>query len=148
MLKYLAENRKSRFEYDILEKYEAGIILTGQEVKSVKLGRANISSSFVLIKPKGAFLLNTDIPPYQAKNSPTDYNPSRTRKLLLNNDEIKYLRGKTKEGNLTIMPLTMYNKGRRIKMELGLGRHKKKYDKREAIKKRETSRTIRRTLKS
>ena len=93
----------------------------------------------MLIKPNGAQLLNTDIPPFQPKNMPSDYNPKRTRQLLLNKKELKYLFGKTQEG-LTIVPLSLYNKGRRVKIEIALARHKKKQDKREIIKKREFQR--------
>lgn len=146
-MKYLSENRKAYYDYEILETYEAGISLTGHEVKSIKAGHANLTGAFVIIKSNGAFLLNAEIPPYQPKNAPNDYNPSRTRQLLLNSKELKYLFGKTKEG-LTMIPLSLYNKGRRIKVAIGLARHKKKHDKRETIKKRETQREIRRTLKS
>jgi len=139
-MKYLAENRKVRFDYEILETYEAGLVLTGQEVKSIKAGRANLTGSYVIIKPEGAFLLNTEIPPYQPKNAPPDYEPARTRQLLLHKNELRYLLGKAKEGNLTMIPLLLYNKGRRLKVSIGLARHKKKHDKRETIKKREFER--------
>ena len=145
-MKLLSENRKARFDYEILETYETGVVLTGQEVKSIKTGRANLTGSFVVAKPEGAILLNCQIPPYQPKNTPADYKPDRTRQLLLNKKELNYLFGKTKEG-LTIVPLSIYNKGRRIKLSIGLARHKKKQDKRESIKKREVAREIRRTLK-
>ena len=148
MAKYLAENRKARFDYEILETYEAGIVLAGQEVKSIKSGRANLAGAFVNIKPEGAFLLNAEIPPYQAKNSPADYKPDRTRQLLMHQEELKYLLGKSKEGGLTIIPLSLYNKGRRIKIQIGLARYKRKRDKRETIRKRDTEREIGRTLKS
>lgn len=145
---FLSENRKAHFEYEILETYEAGIVLSGQEVKSVKYGRANLTGSHVIVKLAGAFLLNADIPPYQPKNTPGDYDPKRTRQLLLHKDELRYLLGKSKEGGLTIVPLSLYNKGRRLKISIGLARHKKKHDKRETIKKREFKREARRTLKS
>lgn len=145
-MKPLSENRKARFDYEILETLEAGIVLNGQEVKSIKYGRTNLTGSFVVVKPDGAVLLNCQIPPYQPKNTPADYKPDRIRQLLLNKKELNYLFGKTKEG-LTIVPLSLYNKGRRLKISVGLARHKKKHDKRETIKKRETKREIRRTLK-
>jgi len=147
-MKSLSENRKAHFDYEILETYEAGLVLTGQEVKSIKTGRANLTGSHVIIKPEGAFLLNADIPPYQPKNTPADYDPKRTRQLLLHKDELRHLLGKSKEGGLTMVPLSLYNKGRRLKISLGLARHKKKHDKRETIKKREFEREARRTLKS
>lgn len=135
----LVENRKAYYDYQILETYEAGIALTGQEVKSARVGRANLTGSYVIAKPEGAFLLNADIPPYQPKNAPPDYDPRRTRQLLLRKDELKYLLGKSREG-LTIVPLSLYSKGRRIKAGIGLARHKKKHDKRETIKKKEFER--------
>lgn len=146
-MKPLAENRKARFDYEILETYEAGISLTGQEVKSIKSGRANLTGSFVVVRLNSASLLNAQIPPYQPKNISADYKPDRTRQLLLNKKELNYLFGKTKEG-LTIVPLSIYNKGRRIKAEIALARHKKAHDKRETIRKRETEREMRRMLKS
>ena len=145
-MKPLSENRKAHFDYEILETYEAGIALSGQEVKSIKTGHANLTGAFAVIKPDGAFLLNAQIPPYQPKNTPTDYKPDKTRQLLLNKKELNYLFGKTKEG-LTIVPLSIYNKGRRIKLSIGLAKHKKKQDKRETIRKRETQREMQRTLK-
>lgn len=143
-MKTLAENRKARFEYTILETYEAGIVLTGQEVKSVKLGHANLTGSYVLVRADGASLLNAHIPPYQVNNLPADYNPDRTRQLLLNKKELSYLLGKAKEGGLTMVPLSIYDKGRRIKVAVGLARHKQAHDKRETIKRRETERELRR----
>ena len=148
MAKYLAENRKAHFDYEILETYEAGIVLTGQEVKSIKSGHANLTGAFVIIKPEGAFLLNAEIPPYQPKNMPDGYKPDRTRQLLMHKEELKYLLGKSKEGGLTIIPLSLYNKRRRVKIQIGLARYKKKRDKRETIRKRDTEREIGRTLKS
>ncbi len=146
-MKLLAENRKARFDYEILETFEAGISLTGQEVKSIKAGRANLTGSFVVIRLNGAVLLNAQIPPYQPKNTFSDYKPDRTRQLLLNKKELNYLFGKTKE-SLTIVPLSIYIKGRRIKLEIALARHKKAHDKRETIRKRETDREMRRALKT
>jgi SsrA-binding protein len=146
-MKPLSENRKAHFEYEIMETYETGIVLTGQEVKSVKNGRANLTGSFVIVKPKSAFLLNAEIPPYQPKNTLPDYDPRRNRQLLLKKEELKYLLGKSQESGLTIVPLSLYNKGRRIKVAVALARHKKKYDKRETIKKREFEREKGRTLK-
>lgn len=136
-MKSLIENRKAKFDYEILETLEAGVVLTGQEVKSIKNGRANLVGSYVIIKPQGAVLLNTNISPYQPKNSPSNYDPLRSRQLLLHKDQLKYLLGKTKEGGLTVIPLSFYNKNRRIKISIGLARHKKKYDKREILKKRQ-----------
>ena len=146
-MKTLAENRKARFDYEILETFEAGIILTGQEVKSILSGRLNLAGSYVIIKPNGAYLLNANLPPYQPKNTPSDYDPSRSRGLLLKKEELKYLIGKAKEGGLTIVPLSCYNNKRKIKLSIGLARHKKKQDKRETIRERQTQREINRALK-
>jgi len=147
-MKFLAENRKAHFDYKILETYEAGIVLNGQEVKSIKNGRANLTGAFVIIKLEGAFLLNAEIPPYQPKNAPPGYEPSRTRQLLMKKSEIKYLLGKAKEGGLTLIPLSLYNKGRHIKVAVGLAKYKKEHDKRETIKKREFEKERGRTLKN
>lgn len=147
-MKFLTENRKVRFDYEILETFEAGIVLTGQEVKSVMNGRADLIASYVIVKPDGAYILNSKIPAYQPKNTPKEYDPERSRQLLLHKDQLKYLLGKAKEGGLTIVPLSLYNKNHRIKVSIGLARSKKKHDKRESIKKRETDREIRRALKN
>lgn len=142
-----AENRRAFFDYEILEKFEAGIELLGFEVKAVKSGRMNIAGTFAILRENQIFLLNADIPPYQPKNTPADYDPTRTRRLLLRHDEIKYLLGKIKSANLTLMPLRVYNKRGIVKVELGLAKPKKKRDKREIIRKREAKREIARTLK-
>ena len=144
----LSENRKAYFNYEILETLEAGIELRGYEVKAVKSGRASITGAFATIKDEQIWLTNADIPPYQPKNTPADYDPQRSRRLLLKKSEITYLIGKLQSERLTVVPLKLYNKGGRIKVELGLARGKRKYEKRETIKKRETQREIRRTLKS
>lgn len=139
----LAENKRAYFDYDILEKYEAGVELIGQEVKSIKNGRINLSGSYVVFAGSQPTLLNADIPAYQPKNAPADYNPKRTRRLLLNKKEIAYLTGKIREKGLTLLPLKVYIKGRKIKLEIGLGKSRKKADKREAIRKREAGKEMR-----
>lgn len=146
-MKILANNKKAYFEYQILEKIEAGIILIGQEVKSIRSGRINLAGSYVVLKEEEAYLIGTNIPPYQPKNAPADYNPERSRKLLLKKSEIKYLIGKIKERGLTLVPLRVYTRKRKIKLEFGIAKGKKKRDKREAIKKRETRREMRKVLK-
>ena len=140
-------NRKAKYDYNILETFEAGLLLKGYEVKSIKTGRISLQGSFVIIKDEEAFLTNADIPPYQPKNMPADYNPTQTRKLLLHKSEIKSLIGKTKQKGLTLVPLRVYTKGGKIKLGFGLAKGKKKTDKREKIKKRETEIEIRRKLK-
>lgn len=143
-MKALATNKKAYFNYEILEKIEAGIVLTGMETKSVKTGKANLAGSFAIIRDNKISLVNCSIPPYQPKNINFIYSPDRTKKLLLNKKEIGYLKGKIKQQNLTLIPLRMYNKHGLIKIELGLAKGKKKFDKRETIKKRESKRKIER----
>jgi len=144
---HYAENRKVRFNYEILEKYEAGIELLGVEVKSVRGGRMSLEGAFVIIRGGEAFLINANIPPYQPNNAPKDYDPLRNKKLLLTKKEIATLAGSEKNKSLTIVPISVYNKGRKIKVEVALVKGKKKQDKRESIKKRETDREIRRKYK-
>ncbi|MEK7569541.1 MAG: SsrA-binding protein SmpB [Patescibacteria group bacterium] len=141
-----AENRKAHFNYEMLERYEAGVELLGTEVKSVRGGRMSLEGSFVILRGGEAFLINANIPPYQPNNSPKDYEPLRARRLLLTKKERDEL-AKSEKTNLTIVPLKVYNKGKKIKLEIALAKGKKKHDKRETIKQRETERDIRRTLK-
>lgn len=143
----LSVNRRAHFDYEILATYEAGISLFGFEVKAVKTGHINLTGSYAVIRDGEAWLLNAMIPAHQPKNAPADYDPQRTRRLLLHKSEIKELIGATSERGLTIVPLKVYTKNNLVKMLLGLGRHKKKSDKRESIKRRETDREIDRTLK-
>jgi SsrA-binding protein len=142
-----AINKKARFDYEILEAYEAGLELRGFEVKSIKQGRASLVGAFVVVRGGEAFLLNANVPPYQAGNTPKDYEPTRTRKLLLTKKEISELIGKTEKTGLTMVALKLYNKRGRIKLEVGLARHKKTRDKRSSIKKRDLEREIGRKLK-
>ena len=146
-MKVLAENRKARFDYEILEKFEAGLVLIGQEVKAIRTGRMSLKGSYVVFKWEEPYLIGANIPPYQPKNALPDYDPERSRKLLLNKSEIKHLLGKTKEKGLTLIPLKVYTKYAKIKLEFGIGKGKKKPDKREQIKKRDTDRIIERELK-
>lgn len=143
----ISVNRRAYFDYQILETYEAGIELLGFEVKAVKTGHMNLAGSYAVIKDNGAWLLNATIPPYQPKNTPADYDPGRSRRLLLHKSEIKELIGKAAQKGLTIVPLRMYTKRGRVKILIGLAKHKKAADKRETIKKRDTEREIRRTLR-
>ena len=143
----LAINPRAKYDYEILDTYEAGLVLSGQEVKSAKKGRMSLKGSYVTIRNEEVWLINAQISPYQPKNVPVNYSPTHSRKLLLHKKEIKELIGKTKQKGLTLTPLRAYTKQNRIKLEFGLGRGKKKSDKREKIKKRETQRNIRRALK-
>ena len=142
-----AENRRVYHDYEILETYEAGIVLEGHEVKAVKTGKISIAGSYVKILGGEAFLIGAIISPYQPKNTAKDYDPQRTRKLLLNKKEIAGLIGKSKERGLTIVPLKVYDRKGKIKLEIGLAKAKKKHDKREVIKKKEERRKIERVLK-
>ena len=141
------ENRKVYFNYEILEKYEAGIELLGMEVKSVRASRMSLEGAFVIVRGREVFLINSNIPPYQVNNTPKDYDSLRNKKLLLTKKEINTLAGSEKNKSLTIVPISVYNKGRKIKIEIALAKGKKKHDKRETIKKRDTDREIRREIK-
>ena len=143
-----AENRKARFDYEILETFEAGLVLSGAEVKSIKNGRMNLTGSYINFHNGELYLIGAFIAPYQPKNQPADYDPSRSRKLLLRKKEIISLTGGIKPKGLTLIPLKAYNKGRRIKLEFAVARGKKQYDKREVIAKREAERKIERELKT
>lgn len=146
-MKTIAENKKAYFTYQILEKFEAGMVLTGQEVKSIKSGRINLAGSYVVFRGGETYLINANIPPYQPKNAPADYDPSGARKLLLKKREINYLIGKSAQKSLTLIPLRVYTKKGRIKLEFGIARGKKKSDKRELIKKRTAQKEMARWLK-
>lgn len=135
-MKSLAENRRARFDYDISETVEAGVELLGHEVKSVRAGHMNIAGSHVIIRGGEAWLINATIPPYQPLNTPENYDPKRTRRLLLKKDEIKSLVGKLKDKKNSFVALRVYAKNNRIKIELGIGAPRKKHDKRELLKKR------------
>ncbi len=141
--KLLVENRKARYDYQILESYEAGLALRGHEVKAIKTGHVSLKGSYVVIKNNEAYLINAFIPPYQPANTPEGYNPERSRKLLLKQSEIKALIGKSKQKGLTLIPLKLYTKRGKVKLEFGIGKGKRKQDKREEIKKREAEREIR-----
>ena len=146
-MSHYVENRKARFNYEILEKYEVGIELLGTEVKSVRGGQMSLEGAFVIVRGGEAYLINSSVPPYQAKNSPKDYDPLRNRKLLLTKKEIAELAGSEKNKSLTIVPISVYNKNRKIKLEIALVKGKKKFDKRETLKKRDTDREIRRQVR-
>lgn len=143
-----AENRKARFDYEILEIIEAGIELKGFEVKAVKSGKCSIAGSYAVPKGETLWLLNADVPPYQPNNTPAGYDPKRSRRLLVTREEVREFIGKTKSARLTLVPLRVYNKAGLVKVELGLARPKKKRDKRETIRKREVTKEIARTLKT
>ena len=142
----LSENRRARFDYEIEKSYEAGIELYGHEVKSVKGGQFQIAGSRVLIRGGEAYLVNSHVPPYQPKNTPSGYEEDRARRLLLTREEIKELTGALQEKGRILIPLRAYLKNRIIKLELGLGRTRKKSDKREVLKKKAHDREVRREV--
>lgn len=144
----LANNKRATFDYEILEKFEAGLVLTGQEVKAIRNGQASLSSSYVTISNQTASLLNASISPYKMAGPVPDYNPDRSRNLLLHKKELVYLTGKIKQSGLTLVPLSLYTKGKKIKLGFALAKGKKKIDKRRKIKEREEKRKIQRVLKT
>ena len=144
----LAENRRARHDYSILEKFEAGLVLTGPEVKSIKDGRGNLQGAFVIPKGSELWVTGMQVAPYPpARREQANYDPERDRKVLLGATELNYLLGKMKEAGLTVVPLSLYTSHRFIKVELGLVRGKTRYDKRVSLRRRETDREIRRSLK-
>ena len=143
----LVDNKKVGLKYEIIEKYEAGIELLGLEVKSLWNGGGSLDGSYVIMRGGEAYLINANIPPYQVGNTPKDYDPRRNRRLLLTKKEIRELAAIVDQRGLTVVPLSLYNKGRKIKVAIGVGRGLKKYDKRDILKKRDSQREIERTLK-
>ncbi|MFP4539901.1 MAG: SsrA-binding protein SmpB [Candidatus Paceibacterota bacterium] len=144
----LLSHKKAHLNYEILEKMEAGIELSGFEVKTLRAKHGSLNGSYITIGNKEAFLVNAYIPPYQPANAPDDHDPYRPRKLLLSKKEIDLLIGKEKEKSLTVIPLSLYTKGKLIKAEIAVARGKKKKDKREDIKKKDVQRDINRELKA
>lgn len=141
------ENRKAEYNYDILERFEAGIELSGHEVKSLRQHKTSLDGSHVIVRGGEAFVINLEIPHYQATNVPADSEQGRPIRLLLTKAEIAKLAALEGGSGLTITPVKVYNKGNKLKMEIAVARGKKQFDKRHAIKKRETDIHIRRTLK-
>lgn len=149
-LKYMetiVENKGAYRKYQILEKIEAGISLTGREVKSIKSGRINLNGSYVIIKGTQAYLIGTNIPAYQPNNKTSKYEPDRNRTLLLKKSEIRYLIGKSQQKSLTLVPLKVYTKRGIIKLEFGIVKILSKIDKRESIKKKEVEERIRKIFR-
>lgn len=139
-------NRKARHDYEIIDVYEAGIVLKGPEVKSLRMGRANLQDSYADLKQGEAWLHNMHISPFEQANR-FNHDPVRDRKLLLNKSEIRRLIGKTTEKGLTLIPLKVYFKKGKAKVELALAKGKKEYDRREDIKKRDVEREMRRDFR-
>jgi SsrA-binding protein len=145
--KVFIQNPGAHYHYQILESFEAGIELKGFEVKALREGKGSLKGSYVTIKDNEVYLVNFNIPQYQPKNTPKDYDENRPRKLLLKRKEIKYLIGKIKEKKLVIIPTKIYSKRNLIKVEIALAKALKKYEKREKIKEREFRRIKERFLK-
>ena len=148
MAESLIQNKKAYFNYEVTEKFTAGIELFGFEVKSVREKKGQLEGAYITIRGGEAFLVGANIPAYQPKNAPADFDPLRNRRLLLTKKEIKQLADTEGKKGLTIVAIAVYNAGRKLKLELGIAKGKKSFDKRETIKKRETDREIRRTLKN
>ena len=143
----IAVNKRARHDYQILSELEAGVVLSGQEVKSVKTGHISLKGAFVTIKNNEAYLTGALIPPYKFAGPLPDYDPTRSRKLLLTKPQLRSLIGKAKTEGLTIVPLSVYTKKRLIKVRLAIAKGKKLRDKRETIKKRQAKRLIGRVMR-
>lgn len=144
----IIQNKKAFFDYFIEEKYEAGLVLEGWEVKAIRAGRAQIKEAYVIIRSGELFLLNSHIAPLQSASTHVNPEPTRTRKLLLNHEEIKRLIGKVEQRGYALLPLDLhYSKGR-VKCEIGLGKGKKQHDKRETEKQKDWERERQQLLKT
>lgn len=142
-VKIVQKNRKAFFNYEIVDRVEAGLVLTGSEVKSIRAGQVSIQESYAKVRKGEVWVVNMEVAAY--KNAgPFNHEPKRSRKLLLKRGEINRLIGKTAERGLTLIPLSLYFKNGYAKMEIGLARGKRQYDKREAIKSRDVARDLRR----
>lgn len=146
--KTVADNRKARHDYFIEETYEAGIVLTGSEIKSIRGGRVNLRGSYAQIIAGEAWLYDTHISTYEQSGQHFNHEPTRPRKLLLHRREISRILGQVDRQGYTLVPVRIYFKGRRAKVELGLAKGKKLYDKRQDIAKRESQREVERALKA
>jgi SsrA-binding protein len=142
------QNRKARFNYEILETLEAGLVLLGSEVKSIRHGKGKLDGAYVVIRGGEAYLVGASIAAFQPVNTAKKYDPERPRKLLFSKKELALLEQKTETERLTVVALKLYNAGRNIKLEVAIARGKQKHDKRESLKERDSKRDIQRTLKS
>ncbi|MBD2346364.1 SsrA-binding protein SmpB [Anabaena subtropica] len=146
--KVISDNRQARYLYEILETYEAGIQLTGTEVKSIRAGKVNLQDGYALLRDGEAWLINVHISPYNASGQYFNHEPRRTRKLLLHRQELRKLIGKVEQQGLTLIPLKMYLKRGWVKISIALGKGKKLHDKRESLKRRQDQRDIQRAMKN
>jgi len=143
----LAHNKKAKFDYELLDSYEVGVSLLGTEVKALRSGQGKLEGAHVIVRGGEAYLVNASIPPFQKANAPADYDAERPRKLLLTKKEIAEIEQKSEKQGLTVVPLKWYNAGRKLKLEIAIGRGKKKTDKRQTIQARDTKRDVERELK-
>lgn len=144
----LVQNKKAYFDYDFLEQYEAGVVLHGYEVKSLRAGKASLNGAYVIIRGGEAYLVNASITPFQVANTPKSYDPERARKLLLSRKQLEELEVGSEKQGLTIVAIKWYNNKRTIKLHIALARGKKQADKRQTLKDRDNKREIDRILKS
>jgi SsrA-binding protein len=142
------QNRKARFNFEILETFEAGLVLLGVEVKSIRNSKGSLEGSHVIIRGGEAFLVGASITEYQPANTSKKYDKERPRKLLLSKKQLAHIEQQTEKAGLTALPLRLYNSGQNIKIEIALARGKKKFDKRQTLKERDSKRDIDRTLKT
>ena len=147
-MKNYAINKRANYDYELLEKYEGGLVLAGYEVKSIKTGHISLKGAYVTIKNGELFLTNANISAYQPLNMPADYDPTRSRKVLVHKSQLKSLFGKISQKGLTLVPIRVYSKHGLLKLEFAVGRGKRKIDKREDIKKREAKINIKRALRA
>jgi SsrA-binding protein len=143
----LITNKRARFDFEVLEEFDVGVELLGMEVKSVRQKKGKLEGGRIVVRGGEAFLVGVSIPPYQPSNTPKSYDPERPRRLLLTKKEIAAIAGAESKKGLTIVPLSCYNKNRLLKLQIAIVRGKKKADKREAIKERESKREAERLLK-
>ncbi len=144
----LIENQRARFDFSIIEEMEAGLELLGPEVKSLRAKRGSLKGARVVARGGEAYLVGASIPAWQVANAPKSYDPERTRRLLLNQKEIAHIASAEGEKGLTVIPISVYNRGRKLKLAIAIARGKKKEDKRHTIRAREEQRRIERTLKT
>ena len=142
----LVENRKARFDYEVIEDFEAGIVLSGAEVKSVRAGGATMTGARVVFEDDGAYVIGMNIPKYKF-DSAEEYDAGKRRKLLIHRKEMTEIQSKMRSAGLTVVPITLYNKGSLVKVKIALVRGKKKFEKREILKKRESQLGLARRLK-
>lgn len=146
-MKVFLNNKKAKYDYEILDTLDAGLELRGYEVKSIKNKRGSLAGAHAIIRGGEIFAVGFDIPSYQPKNLPPNFEEERTIRLLLNKKEIRYLEGKLAQKGLTLVPIMVYTQNGKLKMKIGLAKGKKKYEKREKLKQREAKRKIERVMK-